>query len=434
MPKSRKSQLDYTINENDSYDESYNEMDSYSTSSNNVEDNEYFSDNDDEEAYNESNITLNKFRPVLQAQYNQTNFDDKDALQKLKIKHDKDIFKMKLSHCIEIKKIEMSIVHIDALELKKISLIATNASIKSRLINRKAEKIEKEDEKNKMISIFEGQFIDPTKTRKELYFLQKDKAVLEKEHNKKIIAFNNIIGIIDNNINSISDEFQVSNCMIDQINSEIAYISLKKDSIDNMKTDFQKKIIEYENNLEIEYDKFAKLHGWTILRYRINGSSPINQIKDIVKDIESPTISISISNSISENPTSPTNSDGIAFRASSPAPVIRKMEQPVPPSMPVPVMRVIVPIIAKPDHSKKKPCNNGNTCINSQCRFLHPPQHTIADGHKNKNELERLERIRFEQEKDEYNYYWDMYENELDLWKKQQMMHSVEAFPVLGSK
>jgi len=118
---------------------------------------------------------------------------------------------------------------------------------------------------------------------------------------------------------------------------------------------------------------------------------------------------------------------------SSHVPVIRKMEQPLPPTMHVPSMHAIVPIIAKADYGVK-PCNNGNTCTKKECRYLHPPQHTIADGRKNKDELERLERIRFEKEMDEYNYYWDKYEAEMKEWNAIQKLHSTEEFPALGGR
>ena len=428
MPKSRESHIDCIINENDSYDELYNEMDSYSTSSNNVEDNEYFSDNDDEDVdeYNtnqQKRIYAPPFSPILEK-----DLGDKDSLNKLKKDHEMNMFKMKLSHCIELKKIELSNITVDVLETKKNELIVKNKSFNEKLIKHQAEKIEKEDEKNTVISVFEGQFTDSTKTRKELYFLQKEKNILEKEHNKKIIAFNMIIGIIDNNINTISDEIHINNITIDQINSDIKNITLKKDEIKKMKYDFLIKLNEFNHEFDIMYENYAKSHGWVILHFRPYSVNE-NPIENILKDLESPTISIS--NSISENPISPTYSDGNGFRSSSPAPVISKMEKPIPPSIPVPFMHPIVPIIAKADYGMK-PCNNGNTCINPKCRFLHPPQHTIEDGRRNKNELERIERDRFEKEKEEYNYYWDMYENDLEIWNRQDMLKSVEAFPALG--
>jgi hypothetical protein len=433
MPKTRNLLQHTEKNSNEyEYDDDYdNEMESYSNASNNVEDfeDEHAHDYDENyPTYNSHKKTLiQPLCPSLKIQMNDTKFDDKEALDKFKKDYDKNVFNMKFSHCIEIKKIEMSINQIDDLEIKKKELIQKTELINERLIKRQAEKIAKEDEKNKVSIAFEGQFTDLTKTRKELYFLQKEKIVLEKEHNKKIIEFNNIIGIIDNNINTLSEELHVNSCIIDQINREIYNISLKKDAIKQIKSDFQKKITDFENDFEIKYKDFAKLHGWTIIYIKMRNSSPIIEI---VKDNQSPTNSIS--NSILENPISPAQNNWNVFPITSPASVIAKMEQPIPPSMPIPVLRAIVPIIATANYGMK-PCNNGNTCINPKCRFLHPPQHTIADGRRNKNELERLERICFEKEKDEYNYYWDMYEYNLELWKKQEMMQSVEAFPVLGT-
>jgi hypothetical protein len=439
---------DNNLNEtNKSNDNSFDESDHYSdTSSINVDENNYDNaydyniNEDDYDEYHEYNDTLRRnSSPVINNIILEKDIGSIDELNRIQKKHKNDIFKRTLSHCIEKKKLKSSTLNVDDLIAKKEKIndiINTNTN---RLMIRQSEKQSKEDDKIVMIDKFESQFVDKSLSPRGLYMLNKDRPNLEKAFNKTILEINNIIDRLDNSINGIIAEIDKDRNIFNQFSSEISNIDSKNKKMDRilkkMDTDFQIDMIDFNKNFSIWYEDFAKSQGWvfiTINRNKspyeiINKNHNINDnkmIQLIVKDVVESVVDSVIDTDSDNNPTSPDKCDGNAFK-------ILPLEQPVPPSMPVPVMRPIVPIIAKSDYGMK-PCNNGNTCIKKDCRFLHPPKHTIADGRKNKNELERLERIRFEDEMKEYNYNWDKYEYDLELWKKQDMLQSIEAFPALG--
>ena len=391
------------------------EVDRCSISSNEYAISEDANEKSDEEGDKKSNSnsyqTTRVYLPsIIPVQNVET---QKDAIERKKLELNNILFKIKLSNCIEIRKIEMSILNESNLRNDFFQLNSIILTIIENLYTYNAQ-IEKEDEKKKMISTFEGQFTDPNKTCKELYFLKK-------EYNKKIIAINNIIENINNNIKTCNDELNNYNIQKDKIKTEITSISQKKLLIAQRKNDFDDYLIKCNEYINIEVQNF-KLSKYIIIR--CDSKYTNDRYVEFIENNKPPTIPISCSS---------TFSDGNDLRSSSPV-QFRTMERPIAPSMNKPVLLEYSPLIAtisKNYKGTRKPCIHGTICHYEKCGNLHPKGYHYIDAAHNKAELNNLNNFaqnKYKQEKYEYNYIWNKYKSDLNTW---ETLESLKNDPIL---
>jgi len=359
----------------------------------------------------------------------ETNFVSRNELDDFTNKHTNDVFLKNLSHALSKKHLKGSITELPFLlenfEEKKKALIINLKEINTRLDVREKDKSEKEDEKIKLNADFDKQFVG--KSKRELLML--DKSALEKQKNKKIIEINNFIGRIDTAIIQLKIDIDEIQKKIDVIDNELISLTKRKTKLDReiMKIDkkFHNEMIIFEKEFEIKFDEFAKSRGWHIIRYKYNcygaGSTLVkeNTKIDMTKQLE--VIEKSDDEDIDE-PSSPSKIEGFGFT---------KMVKPIPPTISKPIRNAIVPIVCQPNFGCK-PCKDGNICTRKNCLYLHASNHTPALGWKNKEDMERIENIRYEREYDEYERAWKKYEIDMKMFEDQDRINSVEEFPALG--
>jgi len=330
-----------------------------------------------------------------------------EELNKLEKEHEEENINKLKDHIINKEQMNFEIINlgenINKLVSSKSRLITDIDEITKKLEIKKNEKKIKEDEKIKISTDYDQQFIG--KSKREL--LSFDIPSLEKQKNKKITDITNLIGRIENTINSYQSDIDKKQLEIITNDNLLLEFENKKKNLDlkisKIDKKFKKEMIKFKDDFEIMYTNYAQSNGWIIIKIK-ESINDISHVSDSDEEPSFPEVNINR---------------------------FKPMDKPVMPSIAKPIMGSIIPIVVESNFGCK-PCKEGNICIKKNCIYLHKSGHTPDIGWKNKENLERELRIIYEKEYDEYDKIWKQYYSDLEIYNSQISLNSKEEFPTLG--